>query len=485
MSLDPADWSQVETLSRQMASDMVDYLRTVRDRPVWQTVPEEVKARLNEPVPMAGAPLAEVYEAFKRDVLPYPTGNIHPRFWGWVMGTGSPTAMLADMLASGMNSHLAGYDQSAAVVERQVVSWLKSLMGFPAEASGLLVSGGTAANLNGLMAARVAKAGFDVRELGMAGGPPLRIYASTETHNWINRACETMGMGRQSIHRIGVDAQYAIDVQACRAAIVADLAAGYRPIAIVANCGTVNTGGIDDMAALRQLADEFGLWLHVDGAFRALAVLAPQGKPLVAGMELADSLAFDLHKWGYLPYEVGAVLTRDSQAQLAAWQPQTKGGPAYLRNSGEGISVDTTYFADRDLQLSRGFKALKVWMAFKEQGVDRIGQAISANIDQARYLGKLVEATKGMELLAPVTLNVVCLRLAPEGLDLDAANRLNGAILAQLQVRGIAVPSQTVLGGKFAIRVANTNHRSELSDFDLLLKSVQAIGAELLASGAY
>jgi len=481
MSLDPKNWSEVDAVGREMVSDMLEYLRTVRERPAWQPVPPEVAARIDAPVPRDGAPLGEVYESFKRDILPYPTGNIHPRFWGWVMGTGSTTAMLADMLASGMNCHLAGYDQSAAVVERQVIAWLTELMNFPAGSSGVLVSGGTAANLNGLMAARVAKAGYDVRELGVGGGPPLRFYASVETHNWVYRACETMGVGRQAVHVIPVTGNYSIDLDALEAAIVSDKAAGHRPIAIVGNCGTVNTGAIDDFCGLRNIADRHNIWLHVDGAFGALAMLANEGKSLVQGLDQADSLAFDLHKWGYLPYEVGVVLTRDSAAQLAAWKPASvKGSPAYLSNSEAGISVQTTYFADRDLQLSRGFKALKVWMCVKEQGIDRIGAAIQSNIDQARYLGNLVEKTPGLELLSPVTLNVVCFRLTPDGLELDATNRLNAKVLTELQVRGIAVPSQTVLGGKFAIRVANTNHRSELSDFDLLLKAVLEIGKELL-----
>lgn len=480
MNLDPEDWNDARTLGQTMVADMITYLETVRDRPVWQSVPADVKAELAEPVPRAGASLDAVYDSFKRNILPYPTGNIHPRFWGWVMGTGSTTAMLADMLASGMNPHLAGYDQSASLIERQVLTWLKDLMGFPADGSGVLVSGGTAANLNGLMAARVAKCGYDVRELGVMGGPPLRVYGSTETHSWIYKACESMGMGRRAFHAIPVDADYRIDLTACRAAIEADKAAGLRPFAIVGNCGTVGTGAIDDLVALRALADEHDLWFHVDGAYGSLAALATRDSALVKGQESADSLAFDLHKWGYLPYEVGVILTRDGAAQTATWQSQTPGGPAYLRSSSQGIAVETTYFSDRDLQLSRGFKALKVWMAMKEQGVDAIGAAIQMNIDQARYLGALVEKTPELELLAAVSLNVVDFRFVVEGMDGDALNALNQQILAELQMRGIAVPSQTVLHGKFAIRVCNTNHRSTDADFDLLVASVCEIGRELV-----
>jgi glutamate/tyrosine decarboxylase-like PLP-dependent enzyme len=477
MSLDPQDWDETRALGRAMIDDLFTYLETVRERPTWRSVPDEVKARLAEPVPREGAPLGEVYEAFKRDILPFPTGNIHPRFWGWVMGTGTTSGVLADLLASGMNAHLAGYDQSPAIIERQVLDWLKDLMGFPAEASGVLVSGGTEANINGLMAARAAKAGWDVRELGLLAGPPLTVYAGSETHSWIVKACELTGMGRRAYRIVPSDDRYRIDIAACRARIEADLSEGLRPFAIVGNAGTVNTGAIDDLAGLRRLADAFGLWLHIDGAFGALAAWSDEPE-LVAGMAEADSLAFDLHKWGYLPYEVGVVLTRDPGAQLAAYKPATAGRPSYLQSSQGGISVETTYFADRGLQLSRGFRALKVWMSMKELGADRLGAAIQTNINQARRLGRLVEAHPDLELLAPVSLNIVCFRYAPARASVDL-DTLNQAILTALQERGIAVPSQTVLHGKFAIRVCIANHRSRDEDFDLLVKAVAEIGAEL------
>ena len=477
MTLDPEDWAAVHTVGRRMVDDMLDWQETVSTRAPWQPVPEVVKSRIDEPVPFKGMPLDQVYDAFLRDVLPYPTGNIHPRFWGWVMGTGSPTGMLAEMLAAGMNAHLAGYDQSAALIEKKVLSWLTALMGFPETASGLLVSGGTAANLNGLLAARVAKAGWDIREEGSQAGPSLVVYGSTETHSWAIKACETMGMGRKAFNKIRVDDAYRLDIAACRAAINADIAAGKRPIAIIGNAGTVNTAAVDDLHGIRALADEFGLWFHVDGAFGSMAAWS-DSRGLVSGQELADSIAFDLHKWGYMPYEIGVVLTRDPEAQLAAFKP-VAGSAAYLQSSQKGISADTTYFADRGMQLSRGFRGLKVWMSMKEQGVDRIGAAIQTNIDQAHYLGARVEATEALELVAPVAMNIVCFRYAPDGIAEDRLNTLNQAILTALQVRGIAVPSQTVLAGRFAIRVCITNHRSELSDFDALIDAVLAIGAEL------
>jgi len=482
MSLDPENWEDIRSLGKTMVGDMLTWLETVRERPAWTPVPPAVTVRLDEPVPHAGSALAEVYESFKRDILPYPTGNIHPRFWGWVQGTGTTTGLLADMLASTMNPHLAGYDQSAYLIERTVIGWLAELMGFPAESSGILVSGGTEANINGISAARVAKAGFDVRTEGLRGGPPLTLYGGAETHSWIYKGCELMGLGRKAFRAIPVDADYRIDVAACRARILKDLESGCRPIAIVGTAGTVNTGATDDLRALRALADEFDLWLHVDGAFGALVAWTSR-RDIVAGLASADSLAFDLHKWGYMPYEAGVALTRDPDAQTAAYKPAGAGVGAYLASPNGGIAANTTYFADRGLQLSRGFRALKVWMSMKEQGVDRIAGCIEANIQQAGRLAGIVEAHEDLELLAPAPLNVVCLRYAPKGVAEARLNALNEAILVAIQTRGVAVPSQTVLQGRFAIRVCITNHRTRDEDIDIFVDAVRTIGAELAAAG--
>ncbi len=464
-----------------MVDDMLDSQRTVRDRAPWRPVPPETKIRLDEPIPFQGTPLDQVYDQFTQDILPYPTGNAHPRFWGWVMGNGTPTGMLAEMLAAGMNPHLAGYDQSAAIIERKVVSWFAELMGYPASASGVLVSGGTAANLNGLLAARVAKAGWDIREHGLQGGPPLVVYGSTETHSWVKKACDIMGHGRQGFRAIAVDRDFRIDLAACRKAIESDLEVGNRPIAIVGNAGTVGTAAVDDLAGLRALADEYDLWLHIDGAFGSMAAITPS-RHLVVGQEFADSIAFDLHKWGYMPYEVGVILTRNNDALTNTFRAPA-GSAAYLASDTKGASTDTTFFADRGLELSRGFRALKVWMSLKEQGVDRIGAAIQKNIELAHYLGALVEQEPTLELLAPVSMNIVCFRCRTDipDIQLDAFNR---ELLTELQLRGIAVPSHTIVNGQFAIRVCVANHRSEREDFDAFIEGVLTLMPSIALSYA-
>lgn len=479
-TLDPADWEAFRALAHRMVDDTLDHLATLRGRAAWQPMPPAVRAGFDEPLPRTGEGDEAAYEQFRERILPYPNGNLHPRFWGWVQGNGTPLGMMSDMLAAAMNPHLAGFDQAPARVEHQVVRWLAELMGFPADAGGVLVTGGTMANVLGLAVARHARAGWDVRAEGMQGGPALTVYASTETHGWVRKAVELMGMGRRALRSIPVDDLDRIDLQALAAAVREDRAAGHRPVCVIGTAGSVNTGASDDLAALADFCDAEGLWFHVDGAFGAWAYASDALRPLVAGMERADSLAFDLHKWGYLPFECACVLVRDAELHSGVFAMAAP----YLAQTKRGVIAGGLPFADRGIDLTRGFKALKVWMSFKAHGVDAIVRLVEQNVAQARYLAARIEATPALELLMPVQLNVVCFRYAPAELPEADRDAVNQEILLRLQEDGIAVPSGTVVRGRYAIRAAIVNHRSRREDFDVLADAVERIGREVAGRAA-
>jgi glutamate/tyrosine decarboxylase-like PLP-dependent enzyme len=476
LTLDPADWEAFRALAHRMVDDTVAHLSSLHEQPAWQPMPDEVRASFAEPLPLDGVGDEAAYAAFAERVRPYPNGNLHPRFWGWVQGNGTPLAMMAEMLAAALNPHLAGFDQAPALVEHQVIAWLAEMMGFPPSASGVLVTGGTMANVLGLAVARHAQAGFDVRTEGLQGGRPrMVLYGSTETHGWAKKAVELLGLGSASLRAVPVDGEYRVDVRATRDAIRADRAAGHHPFCVIGTAGTVNTGATDDLRALAALCREEGLWFHVDGAFGALARLSGELAPIVDGMEEADSIGFDLHKWMYLPFEAACVLVRDAEKHRAAFSITA----SYLSGATRGVIAGGIPFADLGVDLTRGFKALKVWMSLKSHGVRAIAALIEQNVAQARHLAELVQADPSLELLAPVPLNVVCFRYAPAGVPEERLNAINEEVLLRLQEAGIAVPSGTTLHGRYAIRVANVNHRSRREDFDLLARSVVRIGQEV------
>ena len=475
-TLDPADWGEMRALAHRMVDDALDYLQNVRERPVWQPVPPEVAAHFDEPAPRAPAGAEAAYADFQANILPYPMGNIHPRFWGWYMGAGTVMGALGDFLAAVMNPNLGGGNHVANLVEAQVIDWLKDMLGFPAEASGLLVSGGSMANFVGLAVARSAQAGFDVRAEGMRAAPqPLTVYASTEVHSCNQKAVELLGLGTQALRKLPVNADFTLNLDALRAALAADRAAGMRPIAIIGSAGTVNTGAIDDLTALADLCQQEGLWFHVDGAIGAVAVLADNVRPLLRGIERADSVALDLHKWLHVPFEAGGVLVRNAEAHRRTFSLT----PEYLAHEARGLAAGNLWFSDLGLQLTRNFRALKVWLSVKEHGLDRLGRMIARNVEQVRYLGGLIAAEPTLELMAPIGMDIVCFRFNPGGRADAALNALNKEILMLVQERGIAAPSYTTLNGRYCLRVAIANHRSVAADFDLLVQAVTQIGREV------
>ncbi len=483
-SLDPADeaaWSAFRDLAHRMVDDALDWQRDLRDRPAWQPVPPEARAALAGPLPRRGVGPDAAYAAFLEHVFPFPYGNSHPRGWGWVNGQGTPLAAMAEMLAAVMDPNCWGGEHAASYVEAQVLDWLKELIGVPADASGLLTSGGSVANLVALAAARDAAADGDVATDGVRALPaPLTFYASAEIHNSVDKSIGLLGVGRRNLRRIPVDAEFRIDLDALEDAIAEDRAAGLRPACVVGAAGTVNTGAIDDLDGLAELCAREALWLHVDGAFGALAAASPALRPLVRGIERADSVAFDLHKWMFMPIEAGCVLVRSSAAHRRPFSPRA----AYLERFDRGVASGPFNYSVLGPQLTRGFRALKAWMSILAYGADAYGELVEQNVRQARRLEFRVRRHPRLELLAPVPLNVVCFRYAPEAaLDEPRIDALNRELLVRLQESGEAVVSSTVLPGGFALRAAFTNHRTRSEDVDALVDLVVRLGRNATTHG--
>jgi len=485
-SLDPENWEAMRALGARMLDDVMTYMATVGDGPVWRRPDAAALDSYREPLPLRGTSPEQIYEEFQRHILPFLIGNAHPRFWGWVTGTGTPLGMLADMLASGTNALAAFGDQSATHVERQVIGWFTRLFGFPANAGGLLVSSGSTANLTCLTAARDAMVPEFLQDGGSASAAPCVIYASDEVHNSVDKAVGIIGLGRRNLRRVATDDDYRIIPAELERAIADDRAAGRRPICIIATAGTVNTGAIDDLHALGRIARREGLWLHVDGAFGAALAVSHRLRHLLDGIEHADSIAFDFHKWFYVPYDVGCVLVRDEAHLRDSFSPPA----SYLAKLDRGIVGGGVSYGALGADLSRRFRALKVWMSLKEHGADRYGEQIDQNVAQARYLARLIRVQPELELAAPVPLNIVCFRYVGDppvtlgtsraaDVDWDSVNR---ELLMRIQERGIAAPSSTILDGRFALRVAITNHRSTRRDFDMLVDAALGIGRELAST---
>jgi len=478
MTLDPTDWptgwNELRALGHRMVDDMIDHLAEVRDRPVWQPMPPTVRAGFQGGLPRAATSLDRVYDDFRRSVLPYGTGNTHPRFMGWVHGGGNAVGMLAELLAAGLNSNLGGRDHAPVEVERQVVRWSAELLGLPAETSGLLVTGTSIANLVGVLVARTAALGRAVRATGNDGAR-LTAYTSEKAHNCVARAMDMAGLGTAALRLIGVDAAHRIDAAALARAMAQDRSEGFQPFLVVGTAGTVDIGAFDDLAEVGRIARAEGAWFHVDAAFGAAAALSPAWRPLLAGIEAADSVAFDFHKWMQVPYDAGCVLVRDPAMHQAAFSQQV----AYLRREARGLAGGHPWPCDLGPDLSRGFRALKVWMTWRVYGTERLGEVVAQCCAVAQALAARVDREPALERLAPAPLNIVCFRVrAGAGVDVDALNR---EIVADLQEAGIAAPSTTMVGGRLAIRAAIVNHRTEIADADILVDNVIRLGRRRLA----
>lgn len=451
-----------------MLDDMFDYLEQIRERPVWQPMPVEIRSGFRSGLPVEPSELSAVHDEFLRDILPYSNGNVHPGFMGWVHGGGNAAGMLAEMLAAGLNANLGGRDHAPIEVERQIVAWMRELFGFPETASGLFVTGTSMANLIGVLVARDGALGFETRRVGVGAHKKLLTgYTSVAAHGSLRKAFDCSGLGSDALRLVPVDARHQMNLAALRRMIESDRRGGYTPFFVAGSAGTVDIGAIDDLDGIGAVAHDERLWMHVDGAYGALGILAPRIAPRLAGIEAADSLAFDFHKWGQVPYDAGFVLVRDGELHRKAFASPA----AYLEREARGLAGGGVWPCDLGPDLSRGFRALKTWFTLKVYGMRAIGEVIEHTCDLARYLEQRIAASDELELLAPVQLNIVCFRYRCADAD-----RVNARIVADLQESGVAAPSTTRINGDVAIRAAIVNHRTSAQDIDVLLDAVLALG---------
>jgi glutamate/tyrosine decarboxylase-like PLP-dependent enzyme len=450
---------------------IIDYLGGLRDRPAYRhTSSREIRSGLDSKLPIKGTDFDSLLKVFRETIVPFSRQNAHPRMFGYVQSSGTPIGAFADLLASTLNANLTIWRSAPAPVEveRLTIDWIRQILGFNDGAGGLFVSGGSMANFAALAAARQATGNSPGR---------LRIYASSETHFSIAKAAALLGIGRENVCHVAVNERFRIRTDDLVAKITADLEAGYVPLCVVSNAGTVNTGAVDPFMDIREISDRFHLWMHVDGSYGVFAVLAESAKNLFAGMERADSIALDPHKWLYLPVDVGCVIYRDPEIARAAFTHEAE----YTRIIGE--EADEAFaFWDYGPELSRRFRALKVWMLLKGVGLDSLSAAIESNLACARYLESMVRACDDFEMVAPVELSIFCFRHVPVQLrsqSPQAIDAFNERLLVALQRDGSSYLSNATLGGRFALRGCVLNYRTTLRDMEILLDDLRRLAKSL------
>jgi aromatic-L-amino-acid decarboxylase len=461
-----------------------DHLAGIRDRPVFTPmVPAERLELLDQSLPLNGSAPGAILDRFEQAILPHPMGNGHPRFFGWVNTPPTPIGAIAELLASAMNPSCAGGDHAAIYVERAAVRWLMELVGFPVDGSmGLLVSGGSMASLTGLTAARhwaARQDGWNSREDGLqVGKPPFVLYLSSEGHTTMRKAAELLGIGGKFVRIVPVDAEFRMDMTALRFMISEDRAAGMRPFCIAASAGTAGTGAIDPMDDLADLCADEDLWLHVDGAYGAVGVLDPDVAPKFAGMERANSLALDPHKWLSVPVECGCAMIRDGKLLRDTFSLV----PPYVRTEeGKGIG-GLPWYSEYGFQQSRGFRSLKLWMTLLHLGRDGVAELVQRQNRLARKLAAFVEAAPDLERMAPVELSIVCFRFIPDEFrgDDSRLDALNKAIMEESQAGGEIFLTQAAIGGRFALRASTLHYATTEDDLKVLIEVVQRTGRLLV-----
>ena len=468
------DGAALDDITTQATRLVAEYFNTIAERPVRaENFAGKTTAALDVELPLDGVPVARLIDEC-RTVFDLSRHNGHPRFFGYVASPSTPIGAYADLIAGALNANITCWRSGPAgtELEQLVVRWLGSIIEYDGDAKGLLTSGGSMANMIALLVASRRKLGNDVSRKGLWGsGAPLIVYASEEAHMSIAKAADILGLGRDHVRVVACDDLQKMRADSLRHAIENDLREGLRPCCVVASAGTVNTGVVDPLDALASVAREFDLWFHVDGAYGAPGILDTRKAHLFRGLERADSVSLDPHKWLYVPVDAGCLLFRDPNPVKATFITEDAD---YIKVHGH--SDDEAFaFWDYGVELSRRFRALKVWLTLRYYGVRRIAEAVSNDISLAAYMGELVSAADDFELLAPVELSICCFRYVPPGMkNRDSRlDQLNERIMSRVQTGGRAYLSNATVNGQFALRACITNFRTTKSDIELTIDTIR------------
>jgi len=480
--VDRWNWSreEIRRVGYRVIDLIADYLTDLPDGPVFRPCPPDlVEGFSSSPLPRSGQDVDALLDEFSATVASFPFGNGHPRFFGWVNSPPAIVGVFAEALAAAMNPSCAGGNHAAIYLERQVVRWFKEMIGFPEDGSmGLLVSGGSMASLTGLAVARHVKLP-GVRTDGMQHLRRRAVaYVSCEGHTCIRKALELLGFGSDSIRAIPVDDALRMRAPVLDDSIRRDLDSGHVPVAVAASAGTASAGTIDPLHDVGEVCRRHGVWFHIDAAYGGPAILTARYRDALSALKEADSLALDPHKWMYVPVEAGLSLVRDGAAMRDAFSLV----PSYIRTDGNSAGVlGLPWFSEYGFQQTRGFRALKVWMALKLHGVDGYARSIERDLSLADRLADRVRQSDCLQLVTEPSLSIVCFRYAPQALreDAEALDRLNKQILEAVQLGGNAFCSSTTVRGAFCLRACVINHRSTETDVDLLVRHVERAGASL------
>jgi glutamate/tyrosine decarboxylase-like PLP-dependent enzyme len=476
IEISPARFREI---GHRVVDDIAGFLASLPGRPVNPAeTPSAVRELLPASMPSDGEEPQRLLEEAAALLFEHSLFNGHPRFWAYISSSAAPIGALADLLASTVNANVGGWAPApvATEIEAQTVRWIAQLVGFPSDCGGILVSGGNAANFVGVLAARKATAGWDIRRQGLAAGAPLALYASTETHTWVQKAADLYGFGLDAIRFIDTDERQRMRIDALRERIAADVAAGVRPLVVVGTAGTVSTGAVDPLPEIASVCREHGAWFHVDGAYGAFAAGVPGAPDDLRGIAEADSVALDPHKWLYAPLEAGCALIRDAEALRSAFSFSP---PYYALDQAE----PAINYHEYGPQNSRGFRALKVWLGLRQVGREGATRMIAEDIALARALAGQVDAHPQLEL-GPQSLSITTFRYVPPGVGGGEParaylNDLNTALLKQIQDDGRAYVSNAVIGGNYFLRACVVNFRTTLADIETLPSLVAELGAPL------